>query len=502
MNEIEADLAGAPINGVNPRGDAEFEIEGADREFRVRVENVNLPAGTQLRVFVDSQYVGNIVVASGLRRSELRLKTEDGQTVPQVNSRTRVVVADAAGATLLAGSFSNIPQPLPNPGPAPMPSPGPNGDTRIESRLAGAPINGLVPTGHARFRTRADGRRQLNVEVEKVNLPAGTILSVFVDGTRLGDVVLASTMEAELERNSGDGQFVPVVTTATTVVVTDAAGRTIVGGGFNTAGLPITARNDVDDTTFFVEQQYRDFLGREADDGGLAFWAGIIRQCGETRDCIDKMRVNTSAAFFLSIEFQETGYLLYRLNVASYGEMPRRNPFLLDLQAVSRGVVVGTAGWQQKLEENRQAMLAAWVARPEFRSRYDSLTDEQYVDALLRNANIQNQQLRDGLLAGIRQGGHTRASVLRAVADRDELRRAEFNKAFVLMQYFGYLHRNPDEGPDRDFSGFQFWLDQLNRHNGNFVTAELVKAFILSLEYRRRFEWREGGVAQEPVFLY
>jgi hypothetical protein len=129
------------------------------------------------------------------------------------------------------------------------------------------------------------------------------------------------------------------------------------------------------------------------------------------------------------------------------------------------------------------------MVRPEFRVRYDSLSNEQYVEVLLRNANIQNQQLRDQLIEGLRQGTETRATVLRAVADRDELRRAEFRKAFVLMQYFGYLHRNPDEGPDPDFSGFEFWLAQLNRHNGNYVTAELVKAFILSLEYRRRFEW-------------
>ncbi|HYP52012.1 MAG TPA: hypothetical protein VEQ42_00645, partial [Pyrinomonadaceae bacterium] len=108
MNEIEADLVGAAIGGVVPRGDSEYEIEGANREFRVRVENVNLPAGTQLRIFVDGTFVGNIAVAADLRRSEFRLKTEDGQAVPQVNSRTRVVVADASGATIVAGSFSNI----------------------------------------------------------------------------------------------------------------------------------------------------------------------------------------------------------------------------------------------------------------------------------------------------------------------------------------------------------------------------------------------------------
>jgi hypothetical protein len=493
MNEVEADLVGARIGGVRPRGDAEYEIEGADREFRVRIEDVNLPAGTPLRIFVDDIYVGNIVVAEDLRRSEFRLKTEDGQQVPQINSRTRVVVADAAGTTIVAGSFSNIPQPVPNPGPAPMPTPGPGGDLRIESRLAGAAIGGLTPKGHARFRRRADGRRQLNVEVERLNLPAGTQLNVFVGDLLLGTLTLGPTLEAELERNTNDGQFVPDITTATTVVVADAQGRTLVSGGFNTAGLPIAAAaNDIDHTTFFIEQQYRDFLGREADDGGLAFWTNDIHKCGGTASCVTQMRVNTSAAFFLSIEFQESGYLLYRLNKASFGTMPRRNQFLVDMQAIARGVIVGTPGWRQRLDANRAAALAAWVARPEFRQRYDALTDEQYVDALLRNANLSDdRQFRHSLIEGMRAGGHSRASVLNHVAEHQNFRLTERNPAFVLMQYFGYLHRNPDEGPDAGFglAGFNFWLKKLEDNGGDYNRAEMVRAFIESNEYRQRFRW-------------
>ncbi|HXI24449.1 MAG TPA: hypothetical protein VNG71_11350, partial [Pyrinomonadaceae bacterium] len=69
------------------------------------------------------------------------------------------------------------------------------------------------------------------------------------------------------------------------------------------------------------------------------------------------------------------------------------------------------------------------------------------------------------------------------------LKQAEFNRAFVLMQYFGYLRRNPDDAPEanRDFSGFNFWLNKLNQFGGNFVQAEMVKAFLSSTEYRQRF---------------
>ena len=76
---------------------------------------------------------------------------------------------------------------------------------------------------------------------------------------------------------------------------------------------------------------------------------------------------------------------------------------------------------------------------------------------------------------------------MRAVAEDQDLKTAEFNKAFVQMQYFGYLRRSPNDFPDSDFSGFNFWLGKLNQFNGNFVDAEMVKAFITSIEYRGRF---------------
>ena len=82
----------------------------------------------------------------------------------------------------------------------------------------------------------------------------------------------------------------------------------------------------------------------------------------------------------------------------------------------------------------------------------------------------------------------TRDKALRAIAEDQNLYNAEFDRAFVLMQYFGYLRRNPNEAPDSNFDGYNFWLNKLNTFNGNFADAEMVKAFITSIEYRQRFE--------------
>jgi hypothetical protein len=94
---------------------------------------------------------------------------------------------------------------------------------------------------------------------------------------------------------------------------------------------------------------------------------------------------------------------------------------------------------------------------------------------------------RNQLVSDLTAGVKTRAQVLRAVAEDPDLVAAERNRAFVLAEYFGYLRRNPNDPPDSDYTGYDFWLGKLNQFNGNFVQAEMVKAFITSIEYRQRF---------------
>lgn len=506
VTKVEANLAGASLNGAVPRGQAEYKVfTDGNRKFEAQVSNVNLPDGTILNIFVDDVKVGTLRLTGALGKREL--ETKDGQTVPIVNSRTRVVISDLAGLTIVAGSFSNVPGPgatpspspsatpspspgaTPSPTPSPNPTPAPGGELRIESRLAGAPIDGLTPKGHAKFESRADGRRKLNVEVERVRLAPGTILSIFVDNNKIGELALNTTLENELELDTRKGSVVPVVTSTSTVVVTDVNGNTILSGAFNTNANLISG-NDIDDTNFFVEQQYRDFLDREADDSGLEFWKSQITNCGSDTACQERARINTSGAFVVSIEFQETGFMLYRFNKLVFGVMPRRNDFLVEMQLTARGLVVGQAGWEAQLEQNKREAADRWVATSAFQSRFGSLSNEDYVNQLFTNAGVTgNTAERQNLVQGLNSGVETRASVLRKIADNGDFKQRETNPAFVLMQYFGYLHRNPDEGPDSDLSGFNFWLNKLNEHHGDFHQAEMVKAFLTSGEYRDRFVW-------------
>ena len=77
--------------------------------------------------------------------------------------------------------------------------------------------------------------------------------------------------------------------------------------------------------------------------------------------------------------------------------------------------------------------------------------------------------------------------MLRKVAEDPELASIETNKAFVLMQFFGYLRRNPNDAPDTNHGGYNFWLGKLNQFNGDFRAAQMVLSFIDSIEYKQRF---------------
>jgi hypothetical protein len=258
---------------------------------------------------------------------------------------------------------------------------------------------------------------------------------------------------------------------------------------------PTPAANPLDQTSFFVAQHYRDFLGREPDAAGLQFWTGEIENCGTDQQCREMKRVNVSAAFFLSIEFQQTGYLSYRARKVAFGDLPNkpvpvtRAEMLADMQVIGNGVVVNADGWQQQLEQNKQAYFAQLVASERFKSQYpSSWMPGQFLFALKQNAGgALSQAEADALEAQMNAGTMTRAQALRIVAEDPDLAKAEFNKAFVLMQYYGYLRRNPDDAPDVDFAGWNFWLVKLNLFGGDYVRAEMVKAFLDSTEYRDRF---------------
>ncbi len=195
------------------------------------------------------------------------------------------------------------------------------------------------------------------------------------------------------------------------VNVSNPTGAGVGLGSPNTAELTITdndtgapTTNPIDGSFFFVRQHYLDFLNREPDAAGLVFWATQIESCGADAACRDLRRINVSAAFFLSIEFQRTGLEAYLTHRAAFGLLPGSGPpvpvlygtFERDTQALQKDFVVGAPGADAVLEANTVAFFNDFVTRPEFVTKYPStMTNEQYVDALLASAGLDptNQRL-------------------------------------------------------------------------------------------------------------
>jgi hypothetical protein len=289
----------------------------------------------------------------------------------------------------------------------------------------------------------------------------------FVDPSESFKVVLSNAT----------GGFLPPRANSASVTIVDNDPITV---------LPLP--NPLGDPQFFVRQHYADFLNREPDPVGFDFWVNQITSCGSNQQCVEEKRILVSAAFFLSIEFQKTGFTVYlthraaQLGLLAPDALPLYVNYMRDVQALQKDFVFGAPGADGQLEANTQAFFNDVVNREEFVARFGSLPNASYVDVLIFNTGVAfSQAERDALVNGLTNQTETRATVLRKVTDNQAFKQAEFNRAFVLMEYFGYLRRNSD------VTGFNFWLAKLNSFNGDFIKADMVKAFISSREYRSRF---------------
>jgi hypothetical protein len=472
--EIEIKLAGASVNGVTPEGDANLERESEGTHLRVRVDRLNLADGTVLNVLVDGVRIGTITLDR--QRGEIRLRTDRGQPVPPVVNGTTITVTNQANATLLSGTFTSS---LPRPGatPTPTPTPQPGAGVRVRIPLAGAAIGGMMPQGHADFRTRADGNRTLEVEAEDVNLAPGSALVVLVNNVEIGRIILGPTFEGEIELETEHGQAVPVVAQGTTVTVVNAAtGATILAGAF---GPIAPATNPLADSNFFVRQQYLDFLGRAPEQDGFAAWVGTLDNCKPGDKSCDDVQV--SSGFYRSQEFSGRGYFVYRLYDATLGRLPHYDEFMNGMSRLSE--LTATLSFDAaKAQLTRELM-----ARPEFASRFGSLEDparaEDFVTSLERAAGV-TVAGHAQLVSDRRSGASKPEDTVRGFVETAEVHERFYIRGFVAMQYFGYLRREPE--PD----GFKAWVDTITLGLNGATPGDyrvLINGFVHAQEYRNRF---------------
>src|SRR5207302_1440106 len=238
---------------------------------------------------------------------------------------------------------------------------------------------------------------------------------------------------------------------------------------FTVAAPPFPA-NPIDDARQFVKQQYRDFLNREADQAGEDFWTDNITKCsdparrpaGQTEaQCTLRQRETTSGAFFLSPEFQYTGYYVYRMYQGALGRQPKLSEFTPDAQLVGAGILVNGQLSGAKINQNKADFAAQFVnctdatryRCAEFKAIYDGMNNQQYVDKLFQTTGVNASAAdRAALVNGLNAipATETRASVLQKVVDGivviaegsqtfttsygQAFYNQEFNRAFVQLE--------------------------------------------------------------------
>ena len=234
-------------------------------------------------------------------------------------------------------------------------------------------------------------------------------------------------------------------------------------------------QNPIDGVNMFVTQQYIDFLGRLPDTTGFQNWTDTLGNCpnggfGEF-DNPSCDRVHVSAGFFLSDEFRGRGYFAYKFYEVGFDRRPTYAEFVPDMAQIG--------GPQSPDSEvmSKAVYTDLFVQRQEFKNRYDALSNSAYVDALETNAEVTLTD-KPALVAALNANQKTRAQVLRDIVELQSVTDKFFIRAFVVMQYFGYLRRDPDT------IGYDNWVNTLMGDSSNF--RHVIFGFTYSDEYRRR----------------
>lgn len=466
----QTSLSGSTLGGQTPHGLAEHRLSAdGNRRFKVEVEDVNLPPGTVLNVLVNGTSIGSLTINS-FRQGELELETERGQAIPSVGPGTVVTVRTQAGATIVSGIFGSV---SPAPTPTTTPSPKPEDHARATIQF-GAPNYIVAEDGRSLTITvtrTGDISRDSKVDYRSSDVSAqersdyttaaGRLFFAPNEASKTINVLITDDGFAE-----GDETF--------NLILFDASNSTEVGvPGTTTVTIKdndtTSAANPIDTNRAFIIQHYMDFLNREPEPSGLRAWQDILNNCEKGDDRCD--RVQVSSGFFRSPEFQDRGSFLYRFYSVSFGRIPHYAEFEKDMSR--------TSGFQTEAEKEANKSLFAddFTTRQDFKDRYDQFTSPtDYVNALLNTAGVTSAN-KDALIAALQNGQMTRAQVLRSITESDEVRGKFYNEAFVVMQYFGYLRRDPD-------SLYREWI-RIMDEKGDY--RPMINGFMNSAEYRQRF---------------
>jgi hypothetical protein len=344
---------------------------------------------------------------------------------------------------------------------------------------AAVPCNPLTrrPDGSPYPQGKAYARCDYATTIETVTFAAGDTQPKTVNIPLIDDAHVegAETLQLEL-RNAVNAQ--PGASKTATLTISDNG---------DAAG----AANPINTTPFFVRMQYLDFLSREPEAGEP--WSGVLTRCANPFNLDPNSpsaacdRLIVSRSFFESAEFRLKGLFAFTFYRVAFNRLPEYAEIIPDMRSV-------TGQTSPEVYAKRALFPVNFTQRQEFRAAYDGLSNAAFVDALLSRYGVDTIRTPDpsnpeggvilvlsrtGLSNSLNTLALTRAQVLRAVVESNEVKAAEYNRAYVAMQYYGYLRRTPED------AGYEAWLRVINQDPNN--VRIMIDGFMNSNEYRARF---------------
>ena len=510
-----------------------FSNWGSDNFMQAYVSPVDPVAPTAIRYTCNITHYGSglsglDMLASQVFSSNLFISGQNDATVPGLNaypgSEASVGFVDYPGADFALAPTS------PYKGGCREDGTDPGADLSILNTATDGVVSGAwssrTPAGTVQFSaaslTMAEGEGRVNATVTRsgdIEYPAAVTYRTADNAApiRCDNTTTAPGLalaRCDYATSAGTLHFAPGEAQKTIMVmITDdafvegpetfqlelAATTGLVVGATRTLTLTIVdndtpdAPNPVFTSSFFVRQHYVDFLSREPEQDGYNAWLGVLSRCPDVNNLDSSNasalcdRLTVSSSFFGSNEFKLKGGYVFRFYRAAFGRLPQYTESVADMSSV-------TGQTPAEVYQAKADFAGAFAQRPEFQATYAWLSNSDYVATLLGRYQLVQITTPDPahpdgavkvaltaaeLVAKLNSGVLSRAQVLRAVAESDEVFATEYHRAFVFMQYVGYLRRDPDP------AGFNAWLNYLNAHPTEFRT--MVNGFMNSLEYRLRF---------------
>ena len=209
----------------------------------------------------------------------------------------------------------------------------------------------------------------------------------------------------------------------------------------------------------FIRQQYVDFFGRKADNGGIDYYNEKFNGGYTKAELVNE--------FVFSTEFQEKIAPVSRLYLAYFLRIP-------DTAGLEYWINQKLNGW------SLEVISSAFAGSAEFNNRYGALNNADFIRLVYQNIFSRSADVAgfNFYLNQLDSGNLSRGAMMTSISESTENIATSLSEVRIISFYYGMLRRTPEQG------GYDFWVAALD---AGTEPKTLLDDFIKSIEYQARF---------------